>query len=521
MKALPRKQLITAVVVGVLGWVTAAPAFAAGYQWTNPAGGRWDQSGNWSVPGYPSYFWDVAIFGLDASYTVDATFAPQVGPVAGVMVARGAVDLDAPPVLASVLAVGTQGYPASLTLRSGAVTGPAPHTVGPAGTLTLFPGTGLLCTAGGSYGFTVEGGGTLRGDGAVSGQTLRNLGTVSPGLAAGDPGVLTLGAAGATGYDQRASGVLEIDLAGPDPGTGYDRLTVADGSLGVMLAGTLRVRLADGYRPQDGDRFTVFTAASYTGQFSILDLPEEPGLTFEVAYEPDGVVVQAVGPSEVPVTLDVLPGSCPNPLSFAQKGVLPAAVVGTADFDVRTVDPASLALAGAPALRWSWEDVTGPGEDRCAASGPDGIEDLVLKFPADQVVAAIGEAGTGDVVDLALTGALFDGTALTGSDTVWMRGRPDAGKGKNKAASARPELTALSRPGESLQQVGYVMPEAGTARITVFDVQGRRTAILAEGAAPAGEHTATWNTAGVARGIYFVILDTDRGRATTRITVLR
>lgn len=129
----------------------------------------------------------------------------------------------------------------------------------------------------------------------------------------------------------------------------------------------------------------------------------------------------------IPVPLDIRPTSCPNPLNTNLKGVLPVAILGTADLDVTTIDPATLLLAGVAPLRWSYEDVATPYEPflgkpldpyACNEYGPDGFMDLVLHFDAQSIVAAIGPVSDGDVLLLMLTGNFYDGRAIAGEDVV-------------------------------------------------------------------------------------------------------
>ncbi|MQY56694.1 hypothetical protein GH140_00640, partial [bacterium] len=72
---------------------------------------------------------------------------------------------------------------------------------------------------------------------------------------------------------------------------------------------------------------------------------------------------RAVPKIEIPVFVDIKPGSCPNPLNLKSKGVLPIAILGTEDFDVTKIDPATLILVregyeepGVSPLRWAYED---------------------------------------------------------------------------------------------------------------------------------------------------------------------
>ncbi len=129
------------------------------------------------------------------------------------------------------------------------------------------------------------------------------------------------------------------------------------------------------------------------------------------------------------VAVDVKPMSCRNPLNVRDKGVLPVAVLGTAEFDVIQVDPASVRLSGVAPLRWATLDVATPFEPYlgkadpfdCTTAGPDGYVDLTFKFDAQAVVAALGEVHDGDILVIPLTGNLkeeFGGTAFVGEDVI-------------------------------------------------------------------------------------------------------
>jgi hypothetical protein len=150
-----------------------------------------------------------------------------------------------------------------------------------------------------------------------------------------------------------------------------------------------------------------------------------------------------VPPSPGPI--DIRPGSCPNPLSLKERGVLPVAVLGLEDFDVTQIDPATVRLfrkgvadpIEVPPLRWSLEDAGIPYEPFTGRMGAydcleyypdeygvfDGYLDLSFKFKAQEVVAALGEVDDGDVVVLQLSGRLkeeFGGTGFVGEDVVWI-----------------------------------------------------------------------------------------------------
>jgi hypothetical protein len=132
--------------------------------------------------------------------------------------------------------------------------------------------------------------------------------------------------------------------------------------------------------------------------------------------------------SVVPVAVDIKPGSCPNPLNVKDQGVLPVAILGSRDFDVFTVDPASVRLEGVAPVRSSYEDVAAPVTNRrnecdCTTDGPDGHLDLVLKFDTQRVVNVLGPCSNGDTFLLTLTGTDLGGTPIEGKDCVVIVGK--------------------------------------------------------------------------------------------------
>ncbi|MEA3548490.1 MAG: hypothetical protein U9R66_12595 [Thermodesulfobacteriota bacterium] len=131
----------------------------------------------------------------------------------------------------------------------------------------------------------------------------------------------------------------------------------------------------------------------------------------------------------VSVYLDIKPGGCPTPINVGSKGVLPVAVLGTNDFDVTTIDPQSISLAGVSPLRWEMEDVATPyainvdecNIDDCHELTSDGYVDLTLKFDSQEIYAAIGEVYDRKCLILELTGNLtsaHDKLPIKGGDVV-------------------------------------------------------------------------------------------------------
>jgi hypothetical protein len=50
--------------------------------------------------------------------------------------------------------------------------------------------------------------------------------------------------------------------------------------------------------------------------------------------------------------------------------------------------------------------------------------------------------------------------------------------------------------------IAYALPEAAHVRLDVFDVTGRRVAVLVDGVQPAGAHTARFEARDLASGVY-------------------
>jgi PKD repeat protein len=122
---------------------------------------------------------------------------------------------------------------------------------------------------------------------------------------------------------------------------------------------------------------------------------------------------------DIPVAVDIKPGSDPNCFKVGKKGVTPVAILATADFDPTTVDPATVTLGpGVPndvsPIRWSLnKDVN-----------RDGAKDLVFHFSTPEMEAN-GLLTEGDT--LILIGELkeeFGGLLFGGLDVIHLAGGP-------------------------------------------------------------------------------------------------
>lgn len=160
-------------------------------------------------------------------------------------------------------------------------------------------------------------------------------------------------------------------------------------------------------------------------------LGEKHERSFINAFFDDANLQVAVAAEPMTVAVDIKPRSCPNPLNPGSHGILPVVVLGSEDFDVDAIDVATVCLAGVGPVRSSFEDVAAPVTDgnecECTEEGPDGYMDLTVKFGTTQIAEALintlDELSQGELLVLALTCALYDGTAVEGRDCVKMVGK--------------------------------------------------------------------------------------------------
>lgn len=109
------------------------------------------------------------------------------------------------------------------------------------------------------------------------------------------------------------------------------------------------------------------------------------------------------------VAIDVKPGSDPNSINLKNRGLVPVALFGSADFDISQVDTASVRFGpmhhemdgGAPAVIVNTEDVN-----------LDGYPDLVFFFKPAQTGLQPGDTIA------CLHGNLLDGTHFCGHDDI-------------------------------------------------------------------------------------------------------
>jgi len=112
----------------------------------------------------------------------------------------------------------------------------------------------------------------------------------------------------------------------------------------------------------------------------------------------------------IPVNIDIKPGCSPNTINLGSNGVIPVAILSSEDFDATTVDPSTVALAGAGvALR-------GKGTNYLSTErvvNGDGLIDLEVKVETENLDPGIEQDGFAT-----LTGETFEGVQFEGSDEI-------------------------------------------------------------------------------------------------------
>jgi len=145
--------------------------------------------------------------------------------------------------------------------------------------------------------------------------------------------------------------------------------------------------------PATESRFVVdwLRIRKWCGLDALAELGEEEQYTIEVA-------------------IDVKPGSDTNSINLGSKGVIPVAILSTADFDATTVDPGTVTLGGfGVALRGKASKLMAHEED---VNG-DGLIDLVVQVETENFDESSFQDGS-----VVLEGETYGGKPIRGSDEI-------------------------------------------------------------------------------------------------------
>jgi hypothetical protein len=145
-----------------------------------------------------------------------------------------------------------------------------------------------------------------------------------------------------------------------------------------------------------GNKGIWYDDSDVQGQ-GVPSFPNDPVIGYFVEYEP-----------VISIDIDIKPGSDPNCFNINGHGVIPVAILGSAEFDVTQINPLTLLFAGLEMRMrgnkgplYHYEDVNG-----------DGHLDMVCQFEDDPTFWTPGD-GEADI-----TGQLDDGTEFKGTDSI-------------------------------------------------------------------------------------------------------
>jgi hypothetical protein len=142
-----------------------------------------------------------------------------------------------------------------------------------------------------------------------------------------------------------------------------------------------------------------------------------------------------------------------------------------------------------------------------------------MKFPAQEIAAAVPMGGRGEERVLTLTGELLDGTPFEATDCVVFVGPPGEGA---VPTNQEPILNmAFPNPFNPVTRISYSIPQRQQVRLVVYDVAGRLVEELADEVKGPGEYVVEWDAGRFSSGIYFYRLRTGNTTLTKKMVLLK
>jgi hypothetical protein len=165
-------------------------------------------------------------------------------------------------------------------------------------------------------------------------------------------------------------------------------------------------------------------------------------------------------PTVLEVPFDVIPRKCPTFLNLNSKGMFPAAIYGTYEFDVRIIDTSTLMLFDTVAPKEVFLKDVGCSmktAGRRKVNRPDKCLDLVLLFDTQEALTALEEASGGqllnnEIYDFTITGFTdldTGGIPVEGVDQVIIRDK----SGSDVTEEDCRGIATASMDGEKIQRV--------------------------------------------------------------------
>ena len=236
---------------------------------------------------------------------------------------------------------------------------------------------------------------------------------------------------------------------------------------------------------------TAALLASVRGALAAPELPAAARSAAEAALEV--AVVRLLGRGDV--------GRAAGLLETWGARVSSAEVIRTLDLVEAALRARRGAYAEAAALAEAVAATVGEGEVNAEAR--QSVETLAAHY-ALRAAEAEGE-------DPARSGLSGEGRAVSGAKAA----------GTAEADRAGANLTVYPNPSAARSTVAVALPERAHLRVAVYDVLGRRVALLSDDVFTAGAHRFALDAAALPSGVYVVRAEVDRSALSERITVVR
>lgn len=330
---------------------------------------------------------------------------------------------------------------------------------------------------------------------------------------------------GLLGFDLDGFAVMDVRdparprLAGRVPVSAYDFIGVAtderwiylskrgQGVLLVDAADPENLRVSQYYQFEDAVTGLIFGAGGLVaGSYTDAPYPERP--TGQLAVLP-----QPCSPPPV-VAIDIRPGNDQNTIACRHaQGTVPVAILTTETFAAELADATSLRFgpghaapvsAGPHGLLYQERDVDG-----------DGDVDRVFRFRLDEAAIRCGDT------EAWLAGMSVWGREFRAADTI-----RTIGSGGEAAPVGSGRLAAAPNPFNPSLTVSFDASAAGPAMLGVYDLRGRRVAVLVDREIAAGRLEVIWTGRddigrALPSGTYVLRLETRQGRQTQKVQLVR
>jgi hypothetical protein len=192
------------------------------------------------------------------------------------------------------------------------------------------------------------------------------------------------------------------------------------------------------------------------------------------------------------------------------RGVFAATLYGAEDIAAPEIDPASIRLGGASVR------TPGEGHARIVDVDGDGFDDLLVHLEAGELQLVQGQRA------LLLSAQSRNGTPISGAALLAPTGSASLAHLDMSAQPSEParfELKTVRYAGAHALDLEFSVSEPGPVRVAMFDVAGRRHAVMDMHLAAGAHRTSLRLPGSPAAGVYFVRLTQGAHAAVRRVVI--